>query len=264
MDYNAQDPKFRQSLIGIGDDILKSTIQFFVKEDELNYKPYGTGVLYSNAFQYFIITAAHVTDKQLFVVSGNELMALTGIKKIINSNSKNIDLCYIIIDTRMLSFLKKNYHSISKENVYLSHTPTQTLNYLVVGFPANTQKLNLEGRLNRVSLRYYNLKMSKENVYDYCKIDKTVQYALDFKGKMENYENSEIKKIGEPFGLSGSGLWMLVQKEKDVMYSLGYKLIGIMTEFRKGRYHCLIGNKIEFISKKLEDIGGPVFYLDDK
>ena len=262
MEYKANDPKFRQKVLDLGNEIIQSTILLMIRDNKKEFKAHGTGVLYRNDFQYFIITAAHVKEKeQLFAASGNSVRMLGGRVKNGIPTDRNVDLCCFNIDLPTVEFLRKGYEFISKPKLHLAHDPQMFLKYLVVGFPARISDINVnEGKI-KASARYYNLIMSKENVYNYYGLDRGTQYALDFKGKMENYSNHKKQKIGEPHGLSGSGLWIIVQKD-DTLYNFDVRLIGIMTEYRSGKYHCLIGNKINIISAQLEDTGGTGFYTN--
>ena len=50
-------------------------------------------------------------------------------------------------------------------------------------------------------------------------------------------------------GLSGCGLWLMMPNMSDNSYD--YRLVGIMTDYRKGKYYCLIGNKIHLLIEAL-------------
>jgi len=97
--------------------------------------------------------------------------------------------------------------------------------------------------------------MSKEEVYEYYKFDIHKDYILDFAGRGIDLQTDEKSgKISDPNGMSGCGLWLLTEKPSTDTYDLQYHLIGIMTEFRKGKYHCLIGNRIELVISALIDL----------
>jgi hypothetical protein len=98
----------------------------------------------------------------------------------------------------------------------------------------------------------FNLKKANEKAHEFHKINNDYQILLDFKGKLENYKSNKKEKIPDPYGLIGSGLWGLFQKPESTKYELECKLVGIMTEFRKRKYHCLIGNKIEVLVESIE------------
>ncbi|MBF1998936.1 hypothetical protein H0I59_11190, partial [Flavobacterium psychrophilum] len=63
------------------------------------------------------------------------------------------------------------------------------------------------------------------------------------------------------YGLSGGGLWYIIidfDKDKNEIVSEAF-LIGIMTEFRRGKYDCLIANRIEIILKMIQNNEGADF-----
>lgn len=84
---------------------------------------------------------------------------------------------------------------------------------------------------------------------------------MEFKGYDTSIESGEgLKVISDPYGLSGCGLWyIVVNKTLEGNYELDFRLIGIMTECRKGKFHCLIGNKIYIILKAFTDFEGVKF-----
>ena len=87
-------------------------------------------------------------------------------------------------------------------------------------------------------------------------------FILDMKGKGTDISTGKPSKIDDQFyGISGCGLWFLIFNNNPTTgeLSLDYRLIGIMTEFRKGKYYCLIGNKIRLILNAMTAIDGLKF-----
>ena len=82
------------------------------------------------------------------------------------------------------------------------------------------------------------------------------------KGKGTDVKTKQPTKIEANFyGISGGGLWFLTYNSDENLnvHSIDYKLIGIMTEFKKGKYYCLIANKIHLILEALTVIEGYEF-----
>ncbi len=57
------------------------------------------------------------------------------------------------------------------------------------------------------------------------------------------------------YGISGCGVWLCLLYQDGDSIRTDFRLIGIMTEFRKGKYHCLIGDRIELILNQLQTEG---------
>lgn len=99
--------------------------------------------------------------------------------------------------------------------------------------------------------------MSKKNVYEHYKFNINRDFILDFAGKgMDLKTNRKSGQINDPYGMSGCGLWLLTEKPEAENLEFQYHLIGIMTEFRKGKYHVLIGNRIEIVISALMQLEG--------
>ena len=129
--------------------------------------------------------------------------------------------------------------------------------YCVFGFPEES-KMKVGEKIVSVAQGYL-LNMSKKKVLDYYKLDPLGYFSLEYKGKgVDIRDGSKKKTIKEPYGLRGCGLWLLIPSKDPTneTYKIEGKLIGIMTEFKKGKYHCLVGNKINIVIKALSDFEG--------
>jgi membrane protease subunit (stomatin/prohibitin family) len=83
---------------------------------------------------------------------------------------------------------------------------------------------------------------------------------MEFKGKGVDIKTGRSLKFKtEHYGLSGCGLWLTFMNHDGTKFNSEAKLIGIMTEFRRGKYDCLIGNKIEVILIALQEFEGLKF-----
>lgn len=247
MDYNTEAKEFKNSILMLGDKRRAFTVQLFKKKLEDIFKPQGTGVLFRSPSGYFVLTAAHVLeDAPLFAIADNYIQLLSGeYEEIDNKPKRTIDIGYIKLNDTAITFLQKSYQFLAEDDLHLSHVPASVLQYVVIGFTERETRINATENKVRAIASYFNLQMAKNEVYRYFDLEGSKQYALDFKGKLENYQTGIKEKIHDPYGLSGAGLWIVVQKKNAEMYEFQLRLIGIMTEFKKSRYHCLIANKIE-------------------
>jgi hypothetical protein len=235
------------------------TIQFLTKaSSKFNYdfKPYGSGVLIQIQNHFLIFTASHVT-----VNAQNEPLYINtriGEQQVIGSchqtnlnDDKLCDLAYIILDKMLGLLLSETYQFLPLTKISHSHIPKETTNYMVSGYPEKNV-WQYEGDMYTGSSHFL-LNMANEKVYKYYNLDLSKNYALSFSGKGMDILAKEKTKIGDPYGISGCGLWYLQARPVLGKIILEYLLIGIMTEFKKSKYHILIGNRVELMFQDLEE-----------
>ena len=259
MTHTEKPQEFDKLAFEIGKQIHKHTIQFLAKGGKFGHRPYGSGVLVFADNKCLIITAAHVTEDfentPLFVTSNKGIIPIVGdLRETDLVKDRTTDLAYIILDDTIASILVQTYDFLPVSKISYLHIPVIANRYLVVGYTEVNIRAVKEEKTIYAGSSIFLLTMSKEEVYDYYKFDKHKDYILDFAGKGIDIQTDEKSgKIVDPYGMSGCGLWLLTEKPDKETLNLQYNLIGIMTEFRKGKYHCLIGNRIEIIITALID-----------
>jgi hypothetical protein len=240
----------------ISEKLLGHTCQFF-KENTVELKPFGSGVFVVINEIHFVFTASHVANA--LADNNNDLFIKVGYDKYLNvvgrvkytdlNKSRGLDLAYIKLDDLMIPPLIEDYSfltvdKIRKHNKLL----VGAANYCVIGFP-ETNIIYENGELNTFAQAYFTFP-TNDNPYKYYKLSKEDWIILQMTGKSQDI----ITKAKLPmetyfYGLSGCGLWLLMPDTYE--NSCDYRLIGIMTSYRKGKYFCLIGNKIHHLIKAL-------------
>ena len=237
-------------------NILRHTIQFF-NEVKGKLKPFGSGVFAKIYDDYFIITASHVAD--FFEKHPNEdLRIRVGKTRYINvlgdiqyteiEKSEGADLAYIKLDKQMIEPLLKPYIPISIDKIRNHNNLLYAMNYCVLGFPAiNVSKV---GEPFDTGASFYLTSPTNDKPYEYHKYNKRDYIVLNMEGKGTDIKTNNKTKINTEFyGISGCGLWLLLYTTNAVTgkTEIDYRLVGIMTEFRKGKYFCVVANKIYLI-----------------
>ncbi len=246
--------------------LVRYTIQFFNKGSE-RLQPFASGVLAKIHDTHFILTASHVAD--YLVKDGNELFVkvdhngyinvLGEIKYTAIERSKGIDLAYIIINPEMLPHLYKPYFFLTVDKFRDHNKIMNSLNYCVIGFPEKNVKKQAEHLETGAS--FFITSAANEKPYQYYNLPEKDFFIVLMEGKGTDIESGEKTKVDTHFyGISGCGLWYLIfQHDKDDRVTVDYRLIGIMTEFKKGKYFCLIANKIHLYIEAFTAIEGYKF-----
>jgi hypothetical protein len=251
----------------INENIIRHTIQFFYKADK-ELRPFGSGVLALIYDNYFILTCSHVAD--YFEKENVNLFIRVDKKRYINvigeikytdiDKSKGIDLAYIKVDEQMLPELLKPYRPITIDKFRNHNQMLDGMNYCVLGFPE--KNIKFENGTMDTGASFYLTSATNENPYNFYRLDKNDFFIVEMKGKGTDVKNGQSTIVnGDFYGISGGGLWFLSYNSDENMnvHSIDYKLIGIMTEFKKGKYYCLIANKIHLILEALTVIEGYEF-----
>lgn len=244
--------------------LLRHTIQFFHKTAD-GLRPFGTGVLALVHDTHFVLTASHVADylekdeNQLFfrVDKKGYINVLGEIKYTDIGLSKGVDLAYIKLDSQMIPHLMKPYKFLTIDKISKHSLRLDGMNYCVIGFPEKNIKFDEDSMETGAS--FYLTSATNDNPYEYYKLSKDDYFIVDMKGKGTDIKSGERTSVNTHFyGISGCGLWYIMYNlnPNTNEYWADYRLIGIMTEFKKGKYFCLIANRIHLIIEAFKVIEG--------
>lgn len=236
-----------------GEKILRHTCQLLTKDKEGKLKPHGSGVFIVIGDLHFMLTASHVTkdwsdQNQLYIRIGkSNYVSLVGdLMETDLDKDEKTDLAYVKIDQRIIPDLQKPYIFLPLSKIRDHRKLLEGMNYCVMGYPEKSTAV-IDEKIEPVAQAYY-LKPSHRKVYDYYKFSPEITYMFEMNGKGTNIKNGEIAKTGSHFyGISGCGVWLMIIDNSGPKLSIEYRLIGIMTEFRNGKYFTLIGLRIKLI-----------------
>ena len=243
--------------------ILRHTLQFFVR-GEKRLKPFGSGVFAKIHNDYFILTASHIADffeknpdEDLQIRVGEKLFinVLGDIKYTDIEKSEGVDMAYIKLDKQLIEPLAKPYKPLEIDKVRNHHNLFYAMNYCVLGYPE--KNITKEKETFNTGASYFLTSASKDNRYQNYKYDKKDYIIVDMAGKGIDIETNEETKVDTRFyGISGCGLWLLLFYKNPITGKdeVDYRLVGIMTEFKKSKYFCLIANKIILLIEALKVI----------
>lgn len=226
-------------------------------ENNNGMKPYASGVLPKLGDKHYILTASHVVSDwsdqhPLLIRTHSGYVSIVGDKLETEIDKSNgIDLAYILLDERAVPSIKAGHKFLPLSKFRGRTKLLNAVQYCVIGFPEINQKIE-DGILKTGASGYF-FQPCQPRVYDYYKLNPSTHFALEIKGKGIDIKTGETVKFKTDLhGLSGCGLWLVIVNNNDGVYSTDFRLVGIMTEFRKGRHHCSIGNRVDILLDTLK------------
>lgn len=243
------------------EEIAPHTCQLFEQGSDGQMKPYASGVLAMLGGTHYLLTASHVTenwsnDHQLFTRTRKGYVSIVGdLRETDIEKSNGLDLAYIKLDANVVPAIEAG-HKFLPISKFRKHSKLlDSTQYCVIGFPTINKKI-VDGKLKTGASGYF-LHPSADKVYEHYRLNPTTHFALEMKGKGTDLIIGEVGKFKtEHYGLSGCGLWLVLLNSDGTSYTADFRLVGIMTEFKKGKYHCLIGNRIDVILDALQRYEG--------
>jgi hypothetical protein len=238
----------------ITNEIGPYTCQLLKQDPVKGLIPFASGVFAELGGSYYILTASHVIEdwsdtNRLFLEIKNGHMSVVG--KACGTEierEQKIDVAYIKLKDVAIPLLKQWYKFLSIEKFLHHEKVFDEANYCVYGYPVANPK-NENGKT--IGAAHY-VRPNPDKVFDYYGFDPLSHYVLEFKGRAVNIKTGETEKLKtEHYGLSGGGLWYTTIEYNDEKFISKAQLIGIMTEFRKGKHYCLIANRIEVLLASL-------------
>lgn len=258
----------------ISRELLPYTCQLFTLNDNGTPTPFGSGVYTKLGESYFILTASHVAEyirensgkgKHLYVRSKVKDGYLNVVGSIRGSNLDidTVDLAYIKVNESFLSQLNNNYRFLPISKFRARPKLYNVSNCCVVGYPEVNSWA--EGRSLITGANSYLLEPCRKNVYDYYNFKPEENILLEVKGKGKSLSDGSVEKVSEKefHGISGGGLWLLIFKggANNIPLEIDFRLIGIMTEYRKGKYYCLVANHVDLLFSAITKYGGINFEI---
>lgn len=235
----------------------KSTCHFVTLENG-NPKPYGTGVFVEVDSNYFMLTAAHVTDNvEIYVRTGkNNILRLGGdfTYNIVANESERkkdkYDIAIIKLDDVTYDKIKGLYDFAPKEQLGINHSDIISPQYSVVGFPASKAKFNTYKNAIKSAPFIYSTFPEIDSTYSALKYNKQFNIIVEFdKENTINYVTKEKTVAPDLYGMSGGGLWFVPLPIGKTANNCTKLLVAIMTDWPTGNRNIMIGTRIDFFTE---------------
>ncbi len=244
-------------------DIGLCTCQLFINESGTPV-PFASGVFVFLGDNFYLLTASHVIEdwsdsNKLFVRIGREFISIAGkgCGTEIDKEEK-LDAAYVKLKSELVAILVLHYRFLPYHKILHDEKIFDEPNYCAFGYPV----INKRKEGGKTFGSAYFMRANYDKVYEHYGLNPISHYSLEFLGKAMNIKTNKVEKIRtEHYGMSGGGLWYIdiaFDEEKDEMIS-DATLIGIMTEFRRAKYDCLIANRIEIVLASIRNNEGEKF-----
>ena len=237
----------------VAHEALRATCQLFQKGKTEFPVPNGCVVLFEYNSNYYCFSNAHViADSQLgstfFLLNDGTSMTVGGqtfFTKLPATNRRKddpLDIAVVKLNPIIVAnLIKSGYHFISINQVKTAHTLVRKDTLLIAGYPASKTKIHPiknKIRFNPLILR----------TIPFLKDLQKLNYSIVFHHVVEYPRNTfketttnKITRAPKPYGISGSGLWLLNQNSSSEYELI---LIGILSEYDDNRA-LLISTKVD-------------------
>ena len=231
------------------EQIAPYTCQLLHKDNAGELRPYASGVWACLDGRHYLLTAGHVlyewrNEHPLLIKVKDGYTSVVGNGLLSHYDRDNrIDLgCIRLLDS-LVSFLQEEYHFWDLEKLAAPKT-LKTYNCCWYGFDeSRTVPLTLEATATA-----HFAKPLSAKAFEYYGLNPEFHYLIETQGEGYDLQTGTFKKENiTPHGVSGGGLWYAEYAPEGATFAPDAYLIGILTEYRTGRYQGLIANRIALI-----------------
>ena len=227
------------------DQIAPSTCQLLHKNPGGELRPYASGVWARLDGVHYLLTAGHVMedwrdDHPLLVKVEGGYTSVVG-KGLLSHYEQDarIDLgCIRLLDS-LLPVLKDEYRFWDLDKLPGPMT-MELYNCCLYGFDEKrTDPLTLEATATA-----HFAKPLSGKAFEHYRLNAEFHYLIETRGEGYDLQTGTFKKENiTPHGMSGGGIWYVEYAREGATFFPKAFLIGILTEYRTGKYQGLIANR---------------------
>lgn len=231
----------------IESNITSSTIQLYQSRYN-DFYAHGSSILIKIKNTYWLLSASHVLfqnskEYELYVqYSENKFTSIAGF--VIATNQDNPyghDFGCVKLEQDFVIKILKAKTALCLDKIHTIQKQFEKQTLIMSGFPEN-YLLKTDNKIIQGGL-FFVCTTSNRKAYQYYKINANSNIIVSLHGKLTDIETKIKTKKTELYGMSGGGLWKVWENGNELLYGL----VGILTEYRKGKYEIVIANKIEII-----------------
>ncbi|WP_452231673.1 hypothetical protein [Lacinutrix sp. MEBiC02595] len=231
-------------------EMVKTTILFFIVDENKKPNALGTGVLVKIESDYYIWTAAHVIDNDIrniaISISGNKAIYPGGVWIKNENNDRNnddIDVAILKLNSETTKDLIKHYTFLDEKKILFNHKVEELPLYSINGFPSKMNKPKYKEENINLNI-FCHSTSGISNPDEYTALQKDVNKSI-----LLNYNKSQYlsksKKTNNSIalnGMSGCGLWYYKFTPSG---GLEYFLVGIFNERALKNHQRLIASRTD-------------------
>ena len=229
------------------------------------YKPKGTGIFLHYKEFLFILTATHVINDRepLFTNIGDKIVPVREFRHLRGVSdlqaNRTIDIGWITLTVDFARELAQHRAHLTMDDL-IDHNPhdydLSMPMYMFTGFPAS-MNMKVESPDTKISFDFTAIHVApirnSEAVFNYLHLDRFANMAFTLSGKApEIIRNIPKFRLPELNGMSGSAIWWLFYNPKEEELEFNYKVIGLFSDYRNGKYHCAVGSRISIVMENIE------------
>ncbi len=245
---NSIDPLIREQ-------IAPYSCQLLHRDPQGKLAAFASGVWAILDGAHYLLTSGHVIedwsdDHPLLVKAKDGYHHVMG-KGVFTQyrRSERVDVACIRVADPSLSTFLSYYRFVDLET---SPDPErlEVYNCLVYGYDEKqTDKKTLEAKATASFVRQL-----PQKVLDYYGLQPSTHYVLEARGAALDLATGALKKVNtNPHGMSGAGLWYIYYIADGDGYVPQAYLIGLLSQYRTGRYPCLIAERTSLLRSVIRD-----------
>lgn len=225
----------------------------------------GTGVLISIQSRYYVITAAHVTDKlyqtPLWIPRGEDFWPIHGMlhETIPPQGGRNLDIfdcCWIEVSADDQAQFR---HAIFLTIEHLSHNRASYQNRFLMayGYPSSKNKKFMSETIQTRALSYTGSSLEQDESTEEFMARRTQHIFLHYPNTSVENEATESHNPIKPNGMSGGALIDLgdfsIPENSTQSGGASPLLAGILLEYHK-KYKAIVAVNIRFVTNAIETV----------
>ena len=243
-------------------EILKHTCQIFeIKNGDIKNR--GTGVLVQSGENYFLVSAAHVLEKNILsnlrVPNGKKMISLYGhlISNVAPESGKRdydpIDMAILKLERDIVDDISFAHSFLPTSRIWpgIYHNSNETLT--ISGFPSDfTQRGVLDNGLEVFRAKQVAFKTNgslKETILIGGDVTKTVKISYDLNSFTINSLTGEPIQLPDAGAFSGSGIWSIDPKNPD-----SYYLVAIATSYMQEPVNVIAGTQTYIFKEAIKKL----------
>lgn len=242
--------------------VFRSTVTLYVPSDKSggSIEPLGTGVLYQENDDYFLLTAGHCIKQegkkiQSRILDGRVYKAMNGMALVERGIDNKIDIGIIKLDEQSTAACLRNHVFISPKQIFHNtNGVTEPTEYMLAGFPLT--KVSVSHGAKKVEKDMAPFLCQSQGEYHYQKLvfrpGETFLMKLD-RRRSHVWGSPDMSMAPKLKGMSGGGIWYVPNYFVQSLDNVVPYLAGIFIEYHPN-FRTAVATKLEVFAPLLKGL----------